>query len=110
MSQWPVEARSLACPDAEIRHCWLCSASYLFNFFDDSYQANYLKIYQTDLCQIFRVGRTVAVDDQSQISFFCPSRDIAMATIFVHSINIFFMPVAGRTAGQAKFGLWPASS
>jgi len=72
MSQWPVEARSLACPDAEIRHCWLCSASYLFNFFDDSYRANYLKIYQTDLCQIFRVGRTVAVDDQSQISFFVP--------------------------------------
>jgi len=33
-----------------------------------------------------------------------------MATIFVHSINIFFMPVAGRTAGQAKVGLWPASS
>jgi len=28
-----------------------------------------LKVYQTDLCQIFRVGRTMGVDDQSEISF-----------------------------------------
>jgi len=26
-------------------------------------------LHRTDLCQIFRVGRTVAVDDQSQFGF-----------------------------------------
>ena len=41
------------------------SVSYLFIYFDDSCQTNYLKIYQTDLRQIFRVYRTVAVYDQS---------------------------------------------
>jgi len=29
----------------------------------------YLKINRTDIRQIFRVGRTVAVDDQSKVSF-----------------------------------------
>jgi len=35
-----------------------------------SNQTSYLKTYMTNLCQIFRVGRTVAVYDQSEISFF----------------------------------------
>jgi len=33
---------------------------------------NYPKIYQSDLCQIVKLGRTVAVDDQSEISFSIP--------------------------------------
>jgi len=48
----------------------MCSAyvSYLF-IFNDSCQTNYLKIYKTDLRQILRVDRTMAVDDESEISF-----------------------------------------
>ena len=33
---------------------------------------DYLKIYRTDLRQMFRVGKTTAVDDQSEISFSIP--------------------------------------
>jgi len=32
------------------------------------YQTNYLKIYSTDLRQIFKVDKTVAVDDQFEVS------------------------------------------
>ena len=39
-------------------------------FFNDFVQTNYLNIYRTDLRQIYRVGRAVAVDDQSESSFF----------------------------------------
>jgi len=46
--------------------------------FNDSLQAN-LKIYRIDIRRICKVGRTMAVDDQSEISF---SRDVAMATDF----------------------------
>jgi len=45
----------------------------LFIIFNDLSQTSYLKIYRTDLRQFFRVGRTVAVDDQSKNSFFDPS-------------------------------------
>ena len=44
----------------------------LFLIFNDSCQTNYLKIYPTDLRQSFRVGRTMAVDDQTEISFSIP--------------------------------------
>ena len=37
--------------------------------FTDFCQINYLQIYRTDLRQIFRFGRTAAVDDQSEVSF-----------------------------------------
>jgi len=49
-------------------------ASYLFFIFifNDFYQTNYLNIYRTDLWQIFRFGRTVAVGDQSEISVSIP--------------------------------------
>jgi len=47
-------------------------------FFNDFCQTNHLNIYQTDLCQIFRVDRTMAV-----ISFSIPQlRDVAMPTHF----------------------------
>ena len=44
----------------------------LFIIFNDLSQTSYLKIYRTDLRQFFRVGRTVAVDDQSKNSFSIP--------------------------------------
>jgi len=59
------------------------SASVFCLLFNDSCQANYLKIYRTDLRQIIRAGRTTAVDDQSEFSFSDTSRDVAMATDFV---------------------------
>jgi len=38
-----------------------------FLIFNDFFQSNDLNIYWTDLRQIFRNGKTVAVDDQSEI-------------------------------------------
>jgi len=43
----------------------MCSASVSCLFFNDSSQTNYLKTYQTDLRQIFGVGTTAGVDNQS---------------------------------------------
>jgi len=51
----------------------VCGLYVLLQFiFNDSCQSSYLKIYQTDLRQVFSIGtgRTIAVDDQSEISFF----------------------------------------
>jgi len=42
---------------------------YFFFIYNDSRQTNYFKIYRTNLRQIFRVDRTMAVDDQPEISF-----------------------------------------
>jgi len=51
-----------------------CStAGYMFCcclFFNDFCQTNYLNIYRTDLRQIYRIGRAMAVYDQSESSFF----------------------------------------
>ena len=60
----------LACPATEQQQQHeglLCSAA--VSYFNDSCQTSYLKIYLTDLRQKFRVGRIVAVDNQSKISF-----------------------------------------
>jgi len=46
------------------------------------HQTNYLKIYQTDLCQSFRADWTAAVDLQSEVIFFSPLRVVTMATNF----------------------------
>jgi len=56
---------------------WLLKAGCMFCccflFFKNcSCLTNYPKIYQSDLCQIVKLGRTVAVDDQSEISFSIP--------------------------------------
>jgi len=43
---------------------------------------NDLKIHWNDLCRMFRVGSTAAVDNQSEISFsITSSRDVAMASL-----------------------------
>jgi len=48
----------------------ICSAdvSYLLYIFNDFCQTNYLKIYQTDLYQIGRVGRIMAVESEISLS------------------------------------------
>jgi len=52
----------------------------LFLVFNDSCVRSH---YPLDyLCNIFRVGKTVAVDDKSEITFFDPSSFVAMATNF----------------------------
>jgi len=43
-----------------------CGLFVLFLVYD-SCQINYLKIYQIGLCHIFGVGRTVAIDDQTEV-------------------------------------------
>jgi len=48
----------------------ICSA--VISYFNDFCQTNYLKLYRTDLRQIFSVGRSLAVDDQSEVSFSIP--------------------------------------
>jgi len=44
----------------------------LLLLFNALYQISYLEIYRTELCQIFKIGRTVAVGNQSEISFSIP--------------------------------------
>ena len=48
----------------------ICSAdvSYLLYIFNDFCQTNYLKIYQTDLYQIGRIGRIMAVESEISLS------------------------------------------
>jgi len=56
-------------------------------------QTSDINTYPTDLCQICRVGRTVAVDEWSEGSFFDPPRDVAVATNFVGRMHrIQFQP------------------
>ena len=55
--------------------------------FNDFRQTNYLNIYQTDLHQICRVGRTMAVDERPEVSFFDLSKDVAVATNFLSQMQ-----------------------
>jgi len=61
--------------------------AYVLLSFLSSFLTIYLVIYWTDLRQICRVGRTVAADERSQVIFFDPSRDIAVATNFAGQIR-----------------------
>jgi len=54
---------------------------------NDFCQTDYLNIYQTDLRQIFRVGRTLAVNNQSEISFSIPQVLLPRQSIFVGFIH-----------------------
>ena len=58
----------------------LNAAAVSYSFFNNSRQTDYLEIYQTNHCQIFGVGITMAVDGRSQISFSVRRGDIAVAT------------------------------
>jgi len=71
-----IHTRTAVCQLAAQQHALratLCSAavSSLFTRFRPII-SKYLKFYQTYIRQIFRFGRTVAVDDQSEISFSIP--------------------------------------
>jgi len=55
---------------------------YFLIYFSDFCQTNYLNIYWTDLCEIGRIGRTLAVDERSEVIFH-RSRNVAVTTNFV---------------------------
>ena len=54
----------------------------------DFCQTNYLNIYQTDLHEICRICRTLAVDKGSEVIFFDLSRDVAVAASLVDKIDL----------------------
>jgi len=56
---------------------------FIYLFINDSFQANYLNIFRTDLRQIRRVGRTIAVEDQPEISFFICQRTLSYKPIII---------------------------
>jgi len=90
-----------------------CFCSYFTFIFNDSCQTNYYKIHQTDLCQILRVGRTMARDDQSEIKLlFDPSKHVATATslLVLFTERIRWAQAASGAAGRANVGLCFASS
>ena len=69
----------------------------------DSCQTNYLKIYRTDFRQIFRVGRTRPVHDQSEISISIPQGMLPwrpfLSVLFTELIR--WMQAARGAAGWA---------
>ena len=69
----------LARPREQARRALCFACVYIFS---DSRQISYLNIHRTDLRQIFTVGRTVAVDDQSEISFSIPRMSSPWQPIF----------------------------
>ena len=71
----------------------LCFAGVLFKkYFNDFCQTNYLNIHQTDVHEICRIGRTLTVDERSEVIFFDSPRDIAAVTNFVGKIDIQYSP------------------
>ena len=62
----------LLCSSSTASYAFCCCFLIIY-FFNDLSKTNYLKNYQTtDLRQIFRISRTLAVDGQSEISFSIP--------------------------------------
>jgi len=54
----------------------------LFLIVNDFFKTNYFNICRNDLRQLCRFDKTITADDQSEISFFDPSRNVAVATGF----------------------------
>ena len=76
---------------------------------NDYHKTNYLKIYQTDLRQIFRAGRTMAVDDRSEISFLIPQGTLLWQPVsvgFIHRTNR-WTQAASDVAGRVNVRLCP---
>ena len=65
----------------------LCSACVLL--FNDFCRYNYLKIYRTNLHQVCRVGRTVAVDERSEVSFLIPHGTLLWQLTFVGIVGFY---------------------
>ena len=59
----------------------------MFLIFNDFCQVSCLKIYRSDLRQILKVRRTVAVDDQSEISLSISQGTLPRQPIFVGLIH-----------------------
>jgi len=82
--------------------------NYLIHFlkfiFNDSCPTYYLKVYQTNLCQIFRLGRTMAVEITSLI----PQGTLTWQPIFVGFIHrtdgCRWTQAASGAAGRANVG------
>jgi len=62
---------------------------FLIYFLFKRFLSKCLKICETDLYPICRNGRTVAVDERTEVKFFDPSRDAALATICVGFIGFY---------------------
>jgi len=45
-------------------------------------------MYQTDLHEICRTGRTLAVDERAEVIFFRSLKDVAVATTFVKKLDL----------------------
>ena len=90
----------LARPVAERRPAGYMFHSCLLVNFNDFCQTKYLKNYRSDPRQISRVGRTMAVDERSEVSF-----SIRQGTLPWQSIIWFYrMGVAGRRRLVAQPG------
>jgi len=64
---------------------------FLKDIFSDFCQTNYLNIHQTDLYGICRAGRTLGVDERSEVVFSIPQGTLPWQPIFVDCIFNFFM-------------------
>jgi len=84
----------------------------LFPVFNDFFHTSFLKIYRTNVRQIFKFGRTMALDDRSKISFSIPQGTLPWQPIFVgliHSTDVCrWTQVASGAAGRANAGLCTA--
>ena len=86
----------LVCPAAgQQQHSYTFCCCFLFVFKNDVCQTNYLQIYMADLLQIFRVGRTVTVDDQYEISCSIPQGTLSWQPNFVSLLHVYFWMQAG---------------
>jgi len=59
-----------------------------------------INIYRTDFYEICSIGKPLAVDEQSEVFFFDPSRDVALATNFVDKIDLLVVP--RQSLGQRR--------
>jgi len=71
-------------------------------YFSHFCHINYLNIYWTDLHEVGRIGRTLAVDERSEVIFFDPPRDIATETNFVGKIYLQYSPIVRMTFARAR--------
>jgi len=66
------------------------------NICSDFCQTNNLNIYQNDLHEIGRICKTFTAYKRSEVIFFDPSRDVAVATNFQHKINLRSTPCSSH--------------
>jgi len=64
-------------------------------------ETKYLNIYWTDPHEIYGFCTTLAVDQRSEVIFFDPSIDVAVATSFVGKIDLQYSPIVRMTFARA---------